>query len=276
MSAEEGMIRLTAFFGIFILMAVAELIIPRKKRTASKRLRWLSNISITTVNTFVLPYMVPILAVAMAIKADTHNWGLMNYFQFPEWVDYILSILIFDCLIYWQHVLFHKVPILWRLHRVHHSDVDLDVTSGARFHTIEIILSMYIKLGAIIIFGPPAMAIMLFEIILNGSAMFNHSNVKIPLKLDRFLRLFLVTPDMHRVHHSVHREETDSNYGFNLPWWDYLFRTYTPQPRDGHEEMMIGLHEFRDSREQCFDKLMVQPFKTPESVEQEAEANSDN
>lgn len=265
----ESQIRLSVFIGLFVLLALAELVVPRRSLRMSKVLRWFSNISMTTFNT-ILVALLPLAAVAYAYTVEDAGGGLLNHLALPAVVKVLITVIVFDCLIYWQHVIFHKVPILWRLHRVHHSDVDLDVTSGARFHAIEIILSMLIKLAAVRIIGAPALGILIFEVVLNGSAMFNHSNIRLPLKLDRLVRLFLVTPDMHRVHHSVHRDETDSNYGFNLPWWDYLFGTYTPQPRDGHDEMEIGLHEFREPREQYVDKLLVQPFIKPQSNGEES------
>lgn len=258
----ESQIRLSVFIGLFVILAITELVVPRRSLRMSKVLRWFSNISMTTLNT-ILVALLPLAAVAYAYTVEEAGVGLLNRVPLPPVLAVVITVVIFDCLIYWQHVIFHKVPILWRLHRVHHSDVDLDVTSGARFHAIEIILSMLIKLAAVRIIGPPALGILIFEVVLNGSAMFNHSNIRLPLALDRIVRLFLVTPDMHRVHHSVHRDETDSNYGFNLPWWDYLFGTYTAQPRDGHDDMSIGLHEFREVREQYVDRLLVQPFKNP-------------
>ena len=266
---HETTIRLSAFLGLFALFAIGEVIKPRRPLTGSKPMRWFSNLGLTTLNTLLVPLIIPLMGVALAFKAKENGWGLFNHVDLHPAISIVLSIVIFDCIIYWQHVLFHKVPILWRLHRVHHSDVDLDVTSGARFHTLEILISMFIKLAAICVIGPPALGVLIFEVILNGTAMFNHSNIKLPLKLDRVLRLFLVTPDMHRVHHSVHRDETDSNYGFNLPWWDRLFRTYTAQPRDGHDGMTIGLHEFREPREQYLDRLLLQPFKDAKTEPEE-------
>ncbi len=256
-------------------MALWELIAPRRALTTSKALRWLSNILLTVVNSVAVPIVfVGFMAVSMATFMGNHGWGLLNLIPLPYTLEVVFTVILFDCLIYWQHVLVHRVPMLWKFHRVHHSDTDLDVTSGARFHTIEILLSMLLKLIAIAIIGPPALGILLFEVILNGAAMFNHSNVKLPLSLDRILRLIIVTPDMHRVHHSVHRDETDSNFGFNLPWWDRLFGTYTAQPRDGHDGMTIGVHEFRDAREQMLDRLLTQPFREPPETEENQEAST--
>lgn len=271
---HETIIRLSVFIGIFVLMALCELIIPRRPLTTSKTRRWFTNIGLTALNSIFISLIPALLAVGMAYKAADNGWGILNHFSLPPTLAIVITIVVFDCLIYWQHVFFHKIPILWRLHRVHHSDVDLDVTSGARFHTIEIFLSMLIKLLAIRIIGPPAMGILLFEVILNGSAMFNHSNIRLPLSIDRILRKVMVTPDMHRVHHSVYRDETDSNYGFFLPWWDYLFTTYTAQPRDGHDGMTIGLHEFRAPRDQYLDRILMQPFTTP-PTEDEGESTPD-
>lgn len=271
---DASQLRLGVFLGLFVLLAICELIVPRRPLRASKTRRWFSNIGLTTVNSVVISLIPSLMAVEMAYRATEHGWGLLNYITLPPVLAIVLTVVVFDCLIYWQHVFSHTVPMFWRFHRVHHSDVDLDVTSGARFHTIEILISMLIKLAAICIIGPPAWGILLFEIILNGTAMFNHSNIRLPLGLDRIVRTVLVTPDMHRVHHSVHRDETDSNYGFNLPWWDYIFGTYTAQPRDGHDEMTIGLHAFRASRDQDLDRLLVQPFRTESEDDSAGETRS--
>jgi len=203
----------------------------------------------------------PTTTIAVALYADSQSWGLFNAVLENSWLSIVLSILLLDVLIYSQHVIFHKVHWLWRFHRMHHSDTHIDVTSGIRFHPVEIILSLLIKFAAIIIFGVPAIAILLFEIILNATAMITHSNLNVPVRLDKILRIVFVTPDMHRVHHSVHRNETDSNYGFNFSFWDKLFGTYIDQPKDTHAKMQIGIKQFRDSREQVIDKLLTQPFR---------------
>ncbi|HSP00684.1 MAG TPA: sterol desaturase family protein, partial [Thioalkalivibrio sp.] len=223
--------------------------------------RWTSNLSIVVINTVVLRLLFPAAAVGMAVFAQSAGWGVFNTFQIPFWVAVIVSVLILDFMIWLQHVMVHAVPALWRLHRVHHADLDFDVTTGLRFHPLEIILSMVIKFGVIALLGAPVLAVILFEILLNATSMFNHSNLRLPLGLDRVLRWFVVTPDMHRVHHSVEDDETNSNFGFNLPWWDRLFGTYKAQPRDGHEAMTIGISTFRDPR-QCdgLKGMLLMPF----------------
>lgn len=246
---NEITVRLSFFFGIFAVMAIWELIAPRRALTVSKVVRWTNNLGIVFLNSFVLRLLFPAAAVGVAAFAAEHGWGLINYIQLPYLVAVLLSVIILDFIIYLQHVLVHAVPALWRLHRVHHADLDFDVTTGARFHTLEIILSMLIKFATIIVLGPPVVAVVIFEILLNATAMFNHSNVRLPLALDRILRRFVVTPDMHRVHHSVEDDEANSNFGFNLPWWDRLFGTYRAQPRGGHEEMIIGIHKYRDPKQ---------------------------
>jgi sterol desaturase/sphingolipid hydroxylase (fatty acid hydroxylase superfamily) len=198
--------------------------------------------------------------MGMAGLANERGWGLLNNYEVPYAFAVILSILALDLVIYFQHLMFHAVPLLWRFHRMHHADLDFDLTTGVRFHPIEIVVSMGIKVGAVALIGPPLLGVLLFEIILNATSIFNHANWKIPLGLDRILRRVIVTPDMHRVHHSVHRDETNSNFGFNLPWWDWIFGTYRAQPREGHEQMTIGLHQFRDPRQLHLWRMFVQPF----------------
>ena len=258
--ANESTIRLSAFFGILVLMACAEAAFPRREREVSRLVRWPNNVGIVFLNTIVLRLVFPTAAVGVALFIEDKGWGLFQVLDLPVWLTVVLVVVALDFIIYLQHVLVHAVPALWRLHRMHHSDVDIDVTTGARFHPVEIILSMIIKFAAIVALGAPALAVIVFEVVLNGSAMFNHSNVKLPLALDRVLRLFMVTPDMHRVHHSVNADEANCNFGFNLPWWDMLMGTYRAQPREGHEGMTIGLDRFRDPREQWLDKMMIQPL----------------
>jgi len=256
----ENAIRLGFFFLIFALVALWELLAPRRGLTTSKKVRWVSNLGITFMNPLLVRLLFPILAVNMAVKAQERGWGLLNNFELPYWLDIVVGIMVLDLVIYLQHVMFHAIPILWRLHMVHHADLDYDLTTGLRFHPIEIILSMGIKLSVVVIFGLPAVAVLIFEIILNGAAMFNHGNIRLPLKIDRILRYFIVTPDMHRVHHSVIIRETNSNYGFNLPWWDRLFGTYCHQPAKGHADMTIGLTQFRDSGKLTLPWLLILPF----------------
>jgi sterol desaturase/sphingolipid hydroxylase (fatty acid hydroxylase superfamily) len=258
---HEGPIRLGFFLGVFAAVALWELLAPRRRRHASQAVRWVSNLAIVALNTAVLRFAFPVLAVGMAALAAQQGWGLLNRVAAPGWLAFVLSVVALDGVIYLQHVMFHAVPALWRLHRMHHTDLDIDVTTGARFHPIEIALSMGIKLGAVTLLGPPPAAVLAFEVLLNATAMFNHGNIRLPLALDRWLRLLVVTPDMHRVHHSIHPAETNSNFGFNLPWWDRLLGTYRAQPREGHEAMTIGISQFRDPRELWLPRLLIQPFR---------------
>ena len=256
--ANEPFIRLAAFFGIFITVAIWESLSPRRRLTTSKTLRWVSNISITLLGTAIVRGLFPVLAVTFA--ANETNLGILNQASLPFVLKVFIGVLAFDLIIYFQHVMFHAVPILWRLHMMHHADLDIDVTTGLRFHPIEVILSMGIKIAAVIIIGPPVLAVILFEIFLNGTSMFNHGNILIPPGIDRLLRLMVVTPDMHRVHHSVVIKETNSNFGFNFPWWDRLFGTYRPQPAAGHEKMVIGLSQFRNYKLLTLPRLLALPF----------------
>lgn len=246
--ANESVIRLAFFFGVFVLMALWELFWPRRGRGIGRRSRWPNNIAVVVIDTVLLRLLFPTAAIGVALFADSRGLGVFNLVDWPHWIVVVLGVVLLDLAIYLQHVMFHAVPAFWRLHRMHHADLDIDVTTGVRFHPIEIILSMLIKFGVILMLGPPALSVLIFEVLLNATSMFNHSNAYIPLRIDRVLRLFLVTPDMHRVHHSVEDYETNSNFGFNLPWWDRLFGTYRGQPRAGHHGMTIGLDSFRDEQ----------------------------
>jgi sterol desaturase/sphingolipid hydroxylase (fatty acid hydroxylase superfamily) len=243
---HEPLIRLGFFFGVLVAMALWEAVAPRRKLAANKPLRWLSNLGLVVVNTIAVRIAFALGAVGIALVAQERTWGLFNQFDWPAWLEIVLAVLALDLAIYLQHVMFHAVPMFWRLHMVHHADLDFDVTTGLRFHTIEILLSMGIKAAAIVLLGTPALAVLIFEVLLNATSMFNHSNVQMPAWLDRALRLFVVTPDMHRVHHSDIARETNSNFGFNLPWWDHLLGTYRSQPSQGHRGMTIGLKQCRD------------------------------
>ncbi|MFZ0790839.1 MAG: sterol desaturase family protein [Chromatiaceae bacterium] len=259
---HEAAIRLGAFFGIFALMALWELRAPRRALTVSKTLRWGSNLGLVVLNTVLLRLLFPVAAVGLAATAATQGWGLLNHFSVPFWVAVPLAVIAMDLAIWVQHVMVHAVPALWRLHRVHHADLDYDLTTGARFHPIEILLSMLIKFAVILVLGPPVVAVILFEVILNGMAMFNHGNVGLPEGLDRLLRFAFVTPDMHRVHHSVEADETNSNFGFNLSWWDRLFGTYREAPRAGQVDMIIGIDDHRDPREvDSLPGMLALPFR---------------
>lgn len=260
--ANEPAIRLGFFLGIFALVALWELAAPRRALTVSKGLRWASNLGLVGLNTVLLRLLFPLAAVGVAAFAAAHGWGLLNHFQVPFWLAVPAAVIAMDFVIWLQHVMVHAVPALWRLHRVHHADLDYDVTTGARFHPIEIILSMLIKFATIIVLGPPVVAVVIFEVLLNATALFNHGNIRLPAGLDRVLRRFVVTPDMHRVHHSVADDECNSNFGFNLPWWDRLFGTYRDQPRGSHEGMQIGIRGHDDPREvDRLDGMLILPFR---------------
>ena len=258
---NEPVIRLVGFVGVFTVMAVWELLAPRRELQQSKSARWLNNIGLVIFNTALLRLVFPLAAVGMAAETQLLGWGLFNVVDVPVWLAVVGSVVLLDAAIYLQHVMFHALPVFWRLHRVHHADLDFDVTTGARFHPIEILLSMLIKFAVILLLGPPLVAVVLFEVILNAMAMFNHSNIRLPDQLDRWLRLLVVTPDMHRVHHSHLDFEANSNFGFNLSIWDRLFGTYRAQPADGHIGMVIGIDTFRDPA-QCvrLQGMLVMPF----------------
>jgi len=259
---NEVAIRLAFFFSVFGIMAIWELIAPKRALTVSKAVRWANNLGIVFLNSFILRLIFPAAAVGMATFTSSQGWGVFNYFDVPFWVAIVASVVVMDFIIYLQHVMVHAVPVLWRLHRMHHADLDFDVTTGARFHPIEIILSMLIKFATIIVLGPPVVAVVIFEVLLNATAMFNHSNVHIPGTIDRVVRWIVVTPDMHRVHHSVEDNEANSNFGFNLPWWDRLFGTYRDQPREGHEGMTIGIHKYRETNQVSWlPGMLLLPFK---------------
>jgi sterol desaturase/sphingolipid hydroxylase (fatty acid hydroxylase superfamily) len=236
------------------------LLAPRRPLTTSKKLRWLNNLGITFLNPLLVRLIFPVLTVNMALRAQERDWGLLNNFDLPYWLDIVIGIIVLDLVIYLQHVMFHAIPLLLRLHMVHHADLDYDLTTGLRFHPIEIVLSMFIKLSMMVVLGPPVAAVLIFEILLNGAAMFNHGNIQLPSKIDRILRYFVVTPDMHRVHHSVVIQETNRNYGFNLPWWDRLFGTYCDQPTKGHTAMTIGLSQFRNEKRLTLPWLLILPM----------------
>jgi sterol desaturase/sphingolipid hydroxylase (fatty acid hydroxylase superfamily) len=258
---QEPLLRMGAFLGVLLLMALWELLSPRRRQEVPRRGRWPSNFGIVVVDSLLVRVAFPTAAVGFALFCETQGWGLFQAMEAPGWLALVASVVILDLAIYFQHVLFHAVPVLWRFHRMHHADTEFDVTTGLRFHPVEILLSMGIKFAVIAALGPPAIGVLVFEVLLNATSMFNHGNVRLPIGIDRVLRWLVVTPDMHRVHHSIHREETDSNFGFNLPWWDRLFGTYRAQPRDGHEGMAIGIEVFRDPRELRLDRMLTQPFR---------------
>ena len=258
---DERSIRLGAFIAMLLAMVLWELVAPRRVQTIARRRRWPGNLGVVVVDTFLLRLVFPLAGVGVALAVEARGWGVFNAFDLPRWFAVGSSVLVLDLAIYLQHVLFHAVPALWRLHRMHHSDLEVDVTTGVRFHPIEILLSMVIKLGVIAALGAPAAAVLIFEILLNATSMFNHGNVALPPAIDRVARWLVVTPDMHRVHHSIVPNETNSNFGFNLPWWDRLFGTYRPEPSAGHLGMTLGVEQFREPGDLRLDRMLVQPFR---------------
>lgn len=262
---QEPVIRMVIFLGILIAMAAWEVAAPRRRVEIPRVIRWSNNIGVVVIDTILVRLAFPVAAVGLAVIAGEQGWGLFNMWGVPDWVAIVVAVLALDLAIYLQHVMFHAVPGLWRLHRMHHADLEFDVTTALRFHPVEILMSMAIKLGVVAALGPPALAVLIFEVLLNGTAMFNHSNIRLPMRVDAFLRLFVVTPDMHRVHHSIHPSETNSNFGFNMPWWDRLLGTYKAQPRDGHEGMTIGIEQFRTRRDLWLDRMLLQPLRGPAS-----------
>ncbi|MCU0599100.1 MAG: sterol desaturase family protein [Desulfobacterales bacterium] len=255
---NENTIRLSCFLGVLMAMAAWERLAPRKKRVDSIQRRWVSNIGLAALDTLAVKIIFPLLPVSFSMFAASKGWGLFNLLEMPEFLEWVAAVVLLDFIIYGQHVMFHFVPALWRLHRVHHSDLDIDASTGIRFHPAEIIISMFIKLAAVGVFGFPAGAVLIFEMLLNATSLFNHANIFIPHALDGVLRRFIVTPDMHRVHHSVIVKESDMNFGFNLPWWDRICGTYQAQPAGGHDRMAIGLQEIR--RPLSFAQLLMMPF----------------
>jgi sterol desaturase/sphingolipid hydroxylase (fatty acid hydroxylase superfamily) len=256
----EATFRSFSFVLIFIIVALWEIMMPRRALTTSKKWRWFNNLSIVVINPVLLHLVFPVFAVGMAQTAQDNGWGLLNYFGTSSIIALGIGLVALDLVIFLQHVMFHAVPLLWRLHMVHHADLDFDLTTGLRFHPVEIVLSMLVKMMVIVTMGPPVEAVLAFEILLNGMAIFNHGNIRISTTLDKWLRWFVVTPDMHRVHHSVIIRETNSNYGFNISVWDRLFGTYLAQPSKGHQDMVIGLSQFRDHRRLTLPWLLILPL----------------
>lgn len=253
-------LRLDFFLGIFLAVASWEILAPRRPLAHGRLVRWTNNLALTTFNS-VLAYLVfPAAAVGAAFYAGEMGWGLLRLFPLPGWAEGAAAIMVLDFSIYAQHVLFHRVSLFWRFHRMHHTDLDIDVTTGARFHPGEILLSIVIKMGVILALGAPPWSVIVFEILLNATSMFNHGDISMPEHADRILRRLVVTPDMHRVHHSVIIRETDSNYGFNFPWWDRLFGTYRAQPAAGHTSMVLGLANYRDPKWLTLPWMLIVPF----------------
>lgn len=260
--ANEPLLRLAAFVGVFALMWLWEWRAPGYPRRIGRKDRWPGNLGILLLDTAIVRLVFPVAVVGIALAGEQHGWGLFQaYIELPAWIEIVACIGLMDLAIYLQHVLFHSIPVLWRLHRMHHADLELDFTTGIRFHPIEIVMSALIKVAVVAALGVPAVAVVLFEIMLNASSMFNHGSVRIPPGVERALRLIVVTPEMHRVHHSIDRHETNSNFGFNHPWWDRLFGTYRAAPAAGLTNMTIGIEQFRDVGESRLDRLVTQPFR---------------
>ncbi|CAI4029666.1 Sterol desaturase family protein [Nitrospira tepida] len=258
--AEEMLIRISAFLGVLGLMAFGEVLIPRRHLTTSKARRWVANLSIVVIDAAAVRLLFTAGAVGASMLAAERHWGVLNHLSWPNWLELVLAVVALDLVLYLQHVMFHAVPLLWRVHMMHHADLDCDVTTGLRFHPVEVVLSMLIKVSAIAVLGPSPQAVLSFEVLLNATAMFNHSNVRLPATMDRCLRWIVVTPDMHRIHHSILPRETNTNFGFNLPWWDRLLGTYRLQPNDGHERMTLGLTQFRDPARLTLTGMLLLPF----------------
>src|SRR5439155_3579387 len=257
---NEPAIRLGVFLSSFVLIALWELFTPRRVLEIPRRVRWANNLGLAVVNVLLVRVLFPSAAVGMAILAGERGVGLLNVFPMSYPLAVILSLLSLDLMMYLMHLMFHAVPAFWRAHRVHHADVDFDVTTGVRFHPVQIVLSIPIKFAVIFVLGPPVLAVLVFEVVFNAVLVFSHANIRIPTAVDRVLRWFMVTPDMHRLHHSVDATETNSNFGFALTWWDRLFGTYRAEPVAGHERMIIGVDQFRARREVWLDRLLLQPF----------------
>ena len=258
--ASEPLLRLGFFLGVFAAMALWEALAPRRARQFTRKTRWVPNLALVAIDTAVVRVLAPGAAIAVALAGEARGWGLLNAIEAPTWLAMPAAVALLDLAIYFQHVMFHAVPTLWRLHRVHHADLDFDVTTGTRFHPVEILISTGVKCAAVAAIGAPALAVLVFEVLLNATAMFNHANARIPPGVDRWLRWLVVTPDMHRVHHSVDYQESSSNFGFNAPWWDRLFGTYRAQPAAGHEAMTIGVDAFRSAEDLRIDRLLIQPL----------------
>ncbi len=275
--SQEGWVRVGGFVLALAAVGLAEGLLPRRRRDFRRLQRWPSNLGLVALDALVARVIVPILPIGLAAVARDQGWGLFNRWRWAEALEIALAVVALDFVIYLQHVMFHAVPILWRLHRMHHADLDFDVTTGIRFHPVEMLISTGVKLAAVAAFGPTPLAVLIFEVFLNGTSLFNHANLRLPMGVDRVLRWLVVTPDMHRVHHSVLSAETHSNFGFNLPWWDRLFGTYRAQPRLGHDGMTIGLPIFRRPEELRLDRLLFQPFRSesaPTSLEPPHEEGS--
>jgi sterol desaturase/sphingolipid hydroxylase (fatty acid hydroxylase superfamily) len=258
---HEPLIRLAAFIGVFAAVAAWEICAPRRRLAFGKATRWTNNLGLLLVDVITSRLLAPGAAVAIAVAGEAGHWGLLNMIALPAWAAILVSVVLLDLVVYFQHVMFHAVPTLWRLHRVHHADLDFDVTTGIRFHPVEILISTALKCAAVAAVGAPAAGVVAFELLLNATALFNHANASMPRPVDAWLRWLVVTPDMHRVHHSVQHDESSSNFGFNLPWWDRVFGTYRAHPRLDHVHMAIGVDAFREADELRLDRMLLQPLR---------------
>jgi sterol desaturase/sphingolipid hydroxylase (fatty acid hydroxylase superfamily) len=257
---SDVLIRLTAFLSVLTVMALWEVWAPRRRLTTGKGRRWAANLSIIALDAAIIRFLFAAGAVGAAVMAHDKEWGVLNQVHWPMWIESLVAVVVLDFVLYLQHVMFHAVPLFWRFHMMHHADLDCDVTTGLRFHPVEMALSMVIKLAAVAALGPSPAAVVIFEVVLNATSMFNHSNVRIGPAADRLLRWMLVTPDMHRIHHSIVPRETNTNFGFNLPWWDRVLGTYRPQPDAGQERMPVGLAQYRDPAQLTLPRLLALPF----------------
>lgn len=258
--AHESAVRFGFFLGTFVLMALWEIVAPLRAAATAKAVRWPNHLVLATLNIVLVRILFPLAAVALAVYVNELGIGLFNMLPVPYAVAFVASLLALDLAIYLFHLLFHSVPVLWRVHRIHHADLDIDVSTGVRFHPIQMMLSVIVKSVIILILGPPALSVLAFEALSHAITLFNHGNVRIPRSLDRVLRWFVVTPDMHRIHHSIHADETDSNFGFVLPWWDRVFGTYRTEPAEGQARMVVGIESFRRDRDLWLDRLVLNPI----------------
>ena len=261
--AHEITVRLTVFLAMLAAMAAWEPAAPARRAEVPRVIRWSNNLALVAIDTAVLRLVLPVLAVGAAVWAEGRGIGLMHLIALPGWLAIVLAVLALDLAIYGQHIVFHKVPVLWRLHRMHHADPIVDVTTGLRFHPVEILVSMLLKMGLVVALGAPPVAVLVFEVILNGASLFNHANIRLPPRVERLTRLFVITPDLHRIHHSEIRAETDSNYGFTVVWWDRLFRTFRARPAKGDDVVVAGIGAFGSAREQWLDRMLTQPLRRP-------------
>jgi len=257
----DSALRAGAFLAAFAAVALWEALAPRRRRALARARRWPANLGLLLVDIAVLRIVAPGAAIATAVMAQSRGWGVLSALELPAWAAILASVALLDLVIYFQHVTFHAVPTLWRLHRVHHADLDFDATTGVRFHPVEILISTMLKCAAIVAIGASPMAVIVFEALLNATSLFNHANASLPPRVERWVRRFIVTPDMHRVHHSIEYDESSSNFGFNLPLWDRLFGTYRAQPRVAHESMTLGVDAFREPADSRLDQLLVQPLR---------------